>query len=165
MSPIISNDCQSMKFTLHKSNKDRFSIYPKIIICHIILALVILPGIVLCIGADGHYALENASDNFKCDNIAESPHDVTSQFSQSTRMYSDRGHCGPCTDIAISVDRSDKSILKAQGFSSEMKGKVFSRLLSTLPVFVEISTGAHLPQKPSTVISKITSLQNVILLC
>lgn len=148
-----------------KLNKSRFSIHTQIIILHIVLALITLPGIVLCIGADGHFALENASNNFKCDNIAESPHDGTSQFSQSTRMYSDKEHCGPCTDIAISVHRCDKSIVQAQELPSEMKGQAFSRLLSTLPVFVEISTEDQLPQKPSTVISKITSLQNVILLC
>jgi hypothetical protein len=154
-----------MKFILHKQNKDGFSIYPAIIILHSILVLTTLPGIVLCLGVDGHFALENASNNFKCDNITESTQYESSQLSRLTRIYSDTGHCGPCTDIAISIDRSDKSTIKAQESSSEIKGKVFSPLLNPLAVFAEISTEDHLPKKPPTVDSKITSLQNVILLC
>jgi hypothetical protein len=154
-----------MKFIVHKLNKDGFSMYPKIIILHIILALLTLPGIVLCMGTDGHFELENASNNFKCDNIAESTHNGSSQLSRLTRIYSDKGHCGPCTDIAISIDSSDKSTLKAQDLSSEIKGKVISPLLNPLPVFVEVLTEGHFPQTPLRVDPKITSLQNVILLC
>lgn len=165
MCHITSNHSQVMKSRLHKLNKNLFSNYPKIIILHIILALITLPGIVLCMGVDGHLALENSSNNSECDNLSQAPIYEGSQLSSMALIYSDKGHCGPCTDIAISIDSSDKSTLKAQDFSSEIKGKVFSPFLNVFPVSVEISTEDHLLQKLPTVVSKITSLQTVILLC
>ena len=154
-----------MKFILHKLNKDSFSIYPKIIILHIILVLTTLPGIVLCMGADGHFALENACNNFNCDDIAETTQYASSQLSLLAGIYLDKGHCGPCADIAISIDSSDKSTLKTQDLPSEIKGKVFSPLLNPLPVFVEVLTVGHLPQTPRSIDPQITSLQTFILLC
>ena len=165
MSHIISNHNQVMKFILHKVNRNLFSTYPKIIILHIILVLIALPGIVLCLGVDGHLALESASNEANCDYLAEPISEDGSHLSSITGTYSDKGHCGPCTDIAISIDRSDKSTLKAQDLSSEIKGKVFSPLLNPLPVFDEILTVGHLPQTPRSIDSKISSLQTVILIC
>ena len=165
MSQHISNFNKVMKSILHKLNRNGFSIYPNIIILQITLALLTLPGIVLCMGTDGHFALENASKTFKCKNIAESTHYGRTQTPRLTRIYSDKGHCGPCRDIVISNDCSAKSRLKANELSSEIVGKVFYPLLSTLPVFFEVSTQDELPQKPYTVDSKITSPQSVILLC
>jgi hypothetical protein len=154
-----------MKCILHKLTKDGFSIYPKIIILQITLALLTLPGIVLCMGTDGHFALENASKSFKCEDIAESTHYGRSQTSPLTRIYSDKGHCGPCRDIVISIDSSAKSRLKAQELSSEINAKVFSPLSIPLPALIEISTENQFPQTPPRVDPKITSLQTVILLC
>ena len=150
----------------HKLSKKYFLTTSQLIILYIVLIIVSLPGILICMGPDGHLALESASRVSECcDYITKPAHDKSTQFSQMTGIYSDKGHCGPCIDIAISIDSSDKSTLKAQDLSSEIKGKVFSPLLTPLPVLIEISTEGHFPQTPPTVYPKITSLQTVILLC
>lgn len=126
---------------------------------------VSLPGIVLCLEVDGRVTLEEASEKFGCKSFLETDsHEDAYSFSAAEGYYR-KTHCGPCTDIPISVSSFEKNTITAHDLVSQIKSPMVVPFLISLPKFVEFATGGPLPQPPPAVNSTITSLQTSILLC
>jgi hypothetical protein len=89
------------------------------IIIAVLSVFLLLPGqalgTVLCIGADGHIALEIAK-NGRCGDLSSvSPSEHITPMSQNT------DHCGVCVDVSLSASNSDgQQIFSAQSASLKL---------------------------------------------
>lgn len=72
------------------------------LVCCLLLPLS-ATGLGLCIGADGHMALEPVRNSRCATPIAL----TASALPQITSLPSQRDHCGPCIDVALSTSQSD----------------------------------------------------------
>lgn len=117
-------------------------------------------GFVLCLGADGHIALEPAR-NSRC---ANSMVPTASSWPQITSVPSQPDHCGPCLDVSLSASTSDDpQMFAAPSASPEFAAPVLALVAFVLPVPVA------LPQRPYVVLSSscahtLLALRTVILL-
>jgi len=81
------------------------SIY-SIAIAMLIVSQISLPGVVLCFGTDGHFAIERESSGSCSEYITTSEDD---SLHYGAAVYSSGNHCGPCVDVRISnSNKEDK---------------------------------------------------------
>lgn len=78
----------------------------------LLLAPIVATGRVLCIGNDGHVAIEGAGPRGDCNDSAGSP----------ALTHSDH-HCGGCLDVSISFDEATRSA--SQQYSAEVTPVLF----------------------------------------
>ncbi len=87
------------------------------VFCISLFQLLELPvqGIVLCIGNDGHIALEVASGNRGCGQLINIPID----FSEDSQLFDAKslgmGHCGVCEDFIVSDMYNSTKIIPSHG--------------------------------------------------
>ena len=115
-------------------------------------------GTVLCIGADGHIALEIAK-NGRCGNLvsALSPEHI-SPIPQNTE------HCGDCLDVSLSASYSDDlQMFSAPTASTKLVAPALALVALVLPVSVE-SAQRRCVLPPSARPDTILALRTVILL-
>lgn len=102
--------------------KEKYSkIVLSLIIYLLLLPLLNVPGTVLCIGNDGHVALEKASSGSKCGFILNDPQSNNpgdSEFNEESNI-ADAGHCGDCKDIAISKSEKDQHLVPVYDLRAE----------------------------------------------
>lgn len=75
---------------------------------HFLFAHSGLPGYVLCIGSDGHVAMESSFDQGNCDD-----RDTHPDSAQIVDIYpvanAASAHCGPCVDVTLHADCDDEA--------------------------------------------------------
>ena len=115
-------------------------------------------GTVLCIGADGHIALE-AGKNGRCGSFSsESPREYITQLPQTI------DHCGGCIDVSLSASNSeDQQISSAPSASPKVEAPALVLVAFVLPVSIE-SSQPHVVLPPSSRVTALLALRTVILL-
>lgn len=68
-----------------------------------------LPGYVLCIGTDGHLAVESSNDQSNCNDPESMPSHTETDASIVFSGAFAAEHCGPCVDVTIHSDCDDKA--------------------------------------------------------
>jgi hypothetical protein len=113
-------------------------------------------GTVLCIGADGHIALEVAK-NGRCGNFS-SPREHITQLPLSTE------HCGGCIDVSLSASNSDdQQIFSMPSASPKLDAPVLALLAFVLPVSLA-SPQRHVVLPPVSRANTLLALRTVVLL-
>jgi hypothetical protein len=76
------------------------------VICfYLFISQISIPGVTLCIGADGHFGLESAPTELRCGSLF--PINTLKKIKtplSNLSTYSDKGHCGPCIDVSLSTE-------------------------------------------------------------
>ncbi len=91
-------------------------------------------GLVLCIGADGHIALEPAR-NSRCTTPMAS---TSTPAQQITPLPSQLDHCGPCIDVWLSTSKSDEQqMFSAPSAWPKLAAPVLALVAVVMPVHVE----------------------------
>ena len=118
------------------------------------------PGLVLCIGADGHIAFEPAR-NSSC----ATPMALTSPaLQQITPFPSQPDHCGPCIDVSLSTSKSDdQQLLSASRSLPKLEAPALVLVTFVLPVSVE-SPQRYCVVPPASRADTLLALRTVILL-
>lgn len=68
-----------------------------------------LPGYVLCIGTDGHVAVESSSDQANCNDPESLPSHTETEISIVLSNAFAAEHCGPCVDVTLRSNCDDKA--------------------------------------------------------
>jgi hypothetical protein len=115
-------------------------------------------GTVLCIGADGHIALEVAT-NGRCGNLSSvSPREYITQIPPNT------DHCGGCIDVLLSASTSDEQqIFSAPSASTKLDAPGLALLAFALPVS-PASPQRHVVLPPVARANTLIALRTVVLL-
>jgi hypothetical protein len=115
-------------------------------------------GTVLCIGADGHIALEFAK-NGRCGNFSSvSPREHITQIPQNI------DHCGGCIDVSLSASNSvDQQIFSAPSASPKLQAPVLALLAFVMSVSIE-SPQRYVVLPPVSRANTLLALRTVILL-
>jgi len=115
-------------------------------------------GTVLCIGADGHIALEIAN-NGRCGDLTSIPSpEHIAPLPQNTE------HCGGCLDVTLSASNSDyQQMFSAPRASSKLTAPALALSSIVLPVSVESPQRRCVVPRASHVDTLVT-LRTVILL-
>jgi hypothetical protein len=117
-------------------------------------------GYVLCLGENGHAALEYV-DVSGCGAGEQQGHQDCQE--ENRDLHSHEEHCGPCLDLPASLEAAsrrtqDHEDLTAQAwFPSALQ-------VSPLPTFIRILTASLYPQPPPRVSQTILAHRTVVLL-
>jgi hypothetical protein len=115
-------------------------------------------GTVLCIGADGHIALEVAN-NGRCGNFA-----FASSREHITPVPQNRDHCGACVDVSLSaVNSDDQQIYSAPSTSPKLDVPVLALMAFVIPVYAE-PPQRRVVLPPSLYANTLVALRTVVLL-
>src|SRR5262245_18536673 len=94
-------------------------------------------GTVLCIGADGHIALEVANKG-RCSDLASAP-----SLEHITPVPQNTEHCGGCLDVSRTASNSDDpQMFSASNASPTLEAPALAPVALVLPISVES------PQRP-----------------
>jgi hypothetical protein len=125
--------------------------------------LLLLPGqvigTVLCIGKDGHMALEVAKQG-RCGTFST----PALSHEQITKALPSTDHCGPCVDVSLSADSLDDQQQLATPSSLPRNE---ASVLALVPVVIAVYTEpiqSHFALQPPSFPSTLTALRTVILL-
>ena len=81
---------------------------------HVLLLHGGLSGYVLCIGGDGHVALERSADEMTCADTDNSSHSPALAAHGGNCCELDADHCGDCRDISLTPDCQDEQARNPQ---------------------------------------------------
>lgn len=103
------------KFLQHKKTRRNLSLFfIGTFAFHFLLLHGELSGYVLCIGSDGHVAVERSVDDTTCSDTEIPPHlEVTSEHNKNCCAL-DTNHCGDCRDISLTSDCQDEQARNPQ---------------------------------------------------
>lgn len=98
-----------MKKIRHKRVTHNLSLFSTgVFVFHFLILHGVLSGYVLCIGNDGHVAIERSVDETTClDEAVLSSSGVTIEHSGNCCVL-DANHCGDCRDISLTSDCQDE---------------------------------------------------------
>jgi len=115
-------------------------------------------GTVLCIGADGHIALEVAN-NGRCGDLSS-----LQLREHITPIPQTTDHCGACLDVSLSASNSDdQQMFSAPSAPPKLDAPVLAVVALVLPVYVE-SPQRHVVLPPSSGANTLIALRTVVLL-
>ena len=114
---------------------------------------------VLCFGADGHIAVEDAN-NHECCSFSDS----LPQDHRMTDFGFPSSHCGLCLDIPFSINNESELVFSHIEADLLIKTLTLKTLLYILPPFVEVKRSYPFPQVQTINSSFLTSVRTVILL-
>jgi len=155
-----------MKYRLSRSYNTSKKFIPLFIILYLIIGQLPLQGTVLCYGSDGHLAIENANGNKRCGQpleINNSKSDIGS-LNKIGNQYVTR-HCGPCVDILISENNSEKKVVSSNNLLSQITMHAFAAYVISPILPEENFNHTGLIQKSPEINSILDSLQTTILIC
>lgn len=75
---------------------------------HLLLFHVGLPGYVLCLGSDGHVAVERAADGASCTEYDVASEAAHAETAADLRADAGGDHCGDCHDLSLKSDCGDE---------------------------------------------------------
>lgn len=95
-----------MKTFYHHKKRLSF-IFSTVFVLHFLVLHGALTGFVLCIGNDGHVAVERSSDSNSCEETGQIDSAV---FSESLVLHcnSEASHCGECRDVSLNSECRDE---------------------------------------------------------
>lgn len=103
------------KFLRHKKFAHNLNLFlTGIFAFHFFLFHGIFSGYVLCIGNDGHVAVERSVDDTTCADDEELFHQNTIEEHSENCCSLDSNHCGECRDISFTADCQDEQIRNPQ---------------------------------------------------
>ena len=154
-----------MRLSINKFDMSRFGTFCSFAIPLILLLQLSLPGLALCLGADGHVALESYSRGL-CDEISSEFASQESSLSFiQTLSNSNTKHCGACIDIPIADSNSKNKVAASNNLAAEIDIHAFSvfQLKSQIPLG---SPGQSLlAEELPTYKSFLDSLQTTVITC
>jgi hypothetical protein len=132
------------------------------IIIAVLSVFLLLPGqvmgTVLCIGADGHIALEIAK-NGRCGNLSSVP-----SREHITPMPQNTDHCGVCVDVSLSASNSnDQQIFSAPSASPKLEAPVLALVPLVIAIYTE-SSPLYFVLPPASRANTLIALRTVVLL-
>ena len=154
----------NFKIMLHKFNRKVKSLRC-LLICLLIFSIsspVVMSGVVLCVGADGHVAIERVVT--KCCVSLNTTLRQNFHNSSLSDALSNKEHCPPCKDIPIVVSNSNQNIISGRTTTSQIKTTPCSFFSLSLPVPAKNSTENYSYYSPPRVNLSLASLNTVILL-
>jgi hypothetical protein len=119
-------------------------------------------GIVLCIKANGHIALEVAHKG-RCATFSE--HSTQTLPSTDHTEHSDHtDHCGPCIDVSLSIRKNnDQPLLSAASSLHKLEAPLFVLVPFIAAVYVELPL-IDFNSPPQPLASTLVALRTVVLL-
>jgi hypothetical protein len=85
-----------------KSEKTKAASMLAVLLIYLLMAGSTSGGFVLCIGTDGHMALEPAFHE-RCDHLPHGHQEGVRQLARETTSHAEDPHCNPCIDIPLSM--------------------------------------------------------------
>lgn len=117
-------------------------------------------GTVLCIGADGHIAVEVA-ENGRCGSLSTP---VPPPREHITKMLPSTDHCGPCVDVSLSTSNiDDQPLLSAPSSLPKLEAPVLALVALAVSVSSE-SPQTYFVLQPPPLASPLIALRTVVLL-
>ena len=131
----------------------------------VLLLQISLPGVALCIGSDGHAAIESYSEG-QCDEInPDSSFDHIYDYFSEAVTKSNHSHCGTCIDIPFSDNNSENKVISSNNLIPDIDIHQFAVYQISPRVFFESSGQPTLVQKSHSDISIIKSLHTTVITC
>ena len=116
-------------------------------------------GTVLCIGADGHIAVEVAQ-NGRCGSLST----PVPPREHITKMLPSTDHCGPCVDVSLSTSNiDDQPLLSAPSSLPKLEAPVLALVALVVAVSIE-SPQTYFVLQPPPLASTLIALRTVVLL-
>jgi len=154
-----------MKLSIKKFYNSDIGIFRRFAIPLILLLQISLPGVALCIGVDGHTALESYSEG-QCDEInSESQSQNNSDFSLETSNSSNSQHCGSCIDIPILDKNAEYKVMSSNDLALEIDIHQLTVYQLTSQMFVETSSINLVVQEVQSNRSLLDSLHTTVITC
>ena len=152
-----------MKLNLKRFDKSFLRTFCSINLPLILLLQISLPGVALCIGSDGHAALESYSEGLCNEITSESQHN--SNYSIQTINSSNSKHCGSCIDIPISDNESENKVISSNNLTPKIDIHALAVYKLTSQVSLETSSHHSIVQELPSNISFLDSLHTTVLTC
>lgn len=131
------------------------------LVAYLVAGVINLNEVVLCVGEDGHVAVERATSAGSCKNAA-----VPSAFALTwgDADASSLCRCGPCVDVALdTIDAASTRALSLQDITPQIQLVALHLPSFLLPIEPPATKRTATLMAPSAV-SALTSLRSVILL-
>jgi hypothetical protein len=130
-----------------------------------LLLQISLPDVALCIGSDGHAAIESYSGG-QCDEInPDSSYDHLYDYYSEALTNSNHSHCGTCIDIPFSDKNTEFKVSSSNNLMPEIEIHQFVLYQISPQVFFETSNHATLVQESHSDTSILKSLRTTVLTC
>ena len=154
-----------MKLNIKRFDKSFLRTFCSISLPLILLLQISLPGVVLCIGSDGHASLESYSEGL-CNEItskSESQHNA--DFSLETLNSSNNQHCGSCVDIPISDNNTENKVISSNDLMPGIDMHALAVYQLRPQVSLETSSHHSIVQKLPNIIGFLESLHTTVTIC
>ncbi len=154
-----------MKLSIQKFYNSDIGIFRSFAIPLILLLQISLPGVALCIGVDGHTALESYSEGLCNEVNSDSQSQNNSDFSLETLNSSNNQHCGSCIDIPISDINSENKLISSNDLTLEINIHQLAVYQFTSRMFLETSSINLVVQELLPNRSLLDSLHTTVITC
>lgn len=154
-----------MKMSIHKFDNSSFGTFCSFVLPLILLLQISIPGIALCIGSDGHVALENYSDGLCNEMVSESESLNNSYSFRRTLNSLNSQHCGRCVDVLISDNNSENKVTSLNNLTPEIDLHALAAYVLPPLWFQENSNQRLLIQDIPTSYTFLDSLQTTVITC
>ncbi len=152
-----------MKLTNRKRNLLNFRTNYNFLIPLLLLFQITLPGVVLCIEADGQIVLESSNAESCSDYVSYSNHNQDSYIESIN--YAEYGHCGECIDIRISESSSEKKAISSKNFNPGIDIYAFAAYVLSPFRFHDVSSQRFIIQESPPNNTFLDSLQTTVIIC
>ncbi len=132
------------------------------LLIYVLAGVVGAEAMVLCIGTNGHIAIEALSGG-----LCSESQDVSNGTASPSTINSpspSQDHCGPCVDFPILTGDGQPYLASVQYASAQNLSGLHAISESPTVIFSDIATINLLPVPPPSADTRLTSLRTVILL-
>ncbi|GJM16867.1 MAG: hypothetical protein DHS20C13_21940 [Thermodesulfobacteriota bacterium] len=154
-----------MKLSIQKFNKYRIGTFCSLAVPLILLLQISLPGVALCIGFDGHTALESYSEGLCNENTLNTAAQSNSDYYLKNLNSSNDQHCGICIDIPISDKNTEYKAVSSNDLMPEIDIHQFVVYQITTQVFFESPNHNSFDQELPSKISFLELLHTTVITC
>ena len=154
-----------MKKISSNFNKHRFQSLSGMAIALLMLLQTSLPGVALCIGFDGHTALESYSEGLCNEVNSKFASQNNSDLFLETLNSSNNQHCGSCIDIPISDINSENKLISSNDLTLEINIHQLAVYQFTSRMFLETSSINLVVQELRPNRSLLDSLHTTVITC
>jgi hypothetical protein len=154
-----------MKLSIQKFNTPFLGTFRSFAIALILLLQISLPGVALCIGFDGHTALESYSEGLCNEVNSKFASQNNSDLFLGTLNSSNNQHCGSCIDIPISDINSENKLISSNDLTLKINIHQLAVYQFTSRMFLETSSINLVVQELLPNRSLLDSLQTTVITC
>ena len=131
-----------------KTRASKNTLIPVLLLICLITASNTSGRLVLCIGDNGHVAMETAYHRH-CHDSSHTEHNVVNQPTQEVELFNESHHCKACIDIPISMNYVKDSLLPNQAKQNKLSISGHLLQASTIDsMFISIKTTNNLHTLP-----------------